>query len=111
MRNKGPFSEKTEALPPLFRAYAQPPRSLIPEKNDKKHRTQRFEQTLESLSARISRVRSKRPSSQVRSSAWLYLFDLATCPEQLRRASTKFSQFVESGGQFRGEHSTAFVRA
>ncbi len=111
MRNKGPLSDQTEAFPPLSRAYAQPPQSLIPEKKDKKHRTQRFEQTLESLSTRISHVRSKRPPSQVRSSIWLYLFDLATCPEQLRRVSTKFSQFVESGRQFRGEHSIAFVRA
>ncbi|KAF8480181.1 hypothetical protein DFH94DRAFT_630604, partial [Russula ochroleuca] len=47
---------------------------------------------------------------QVRSSAWLYLFDLATCPEQLEHTSRKFSQFIECGRQFRGEHSEAFVR-
>ncbi|KAN0111737.1 hypothetical protein V8E52_008298 [Russula decolorans] len=110
IRNKGPFSEKTEAFFSLSRPYTRPPHSLFPEKNAQKLRTQRFEQTLELLSTHASQAQSKRPSPQVRSSAWLYLFDLATCPEQLERASTQFSQFVESGRRFRVEHSTAFVR-
>jgi len=107
----GPISEKTEVFFPLSRAYTRPPQLPSPEKADQNPRTQRFEQTLESLSTHVSQSRFKRPSPQVRSSAWLYLFDLATCPEQLERASTKFSQFVESGRQLRVEHSTAFVRA
>lgn len=104
IRNKRPFSEDTEAYFPLSRSYTRP----FPPKND---RAQRFEQTLELLVTHVDQALSKRPSPQVRSSAWLYLFDLATCPEQLERVSTKFSQFVESGRQFRAEHSAAFVRA
>ncbi|KAI0305180.1 hypothetical protein B0F90DRAFT_1585421, partial [Multifurca ochricompacta] len=46
----------------------------------------------------------------VRSSAWIYLFNLATSPNQLELASSKFSQFVESGRQFRDKHTIAFVR-
>ncbi|KAF8491917.1 hypothetical protein F5888DRAFT_1860954 [Russula emetica] len=92
----------------LYGIYATP-HPLFPAKNDQKLRTQRFEQTLESLSTQVSQSRSKRPSPQVRSSAWLYLFDLATSPNTWN-ASKKFSQFVESGRQFRVEHSTAFVR-
>ncbi|KAI0292933.1 hypothetical protein BC826DRAFT_1105323 [Russula brevipes] len=49
-------------------------------------------------------------SPQVRSSAWLYLFDLATCAQQLERASSKFSQFVDNRRQFRDVHVNAFVR-
>lgn len=108
LRNKGPFSPKKEAVFPLCKPYTRPPHS--PEKNGQKPRTQRFEQTLEQLSTYVGQARSKRPPPQVRSSAWLYLFDLATCPEELERASAKFSQFVESGRQFRIEHSTAFLR-
>jgi hypothetical protein len=105
------FSAEAEVVSPLSRAYTRPPRSLILEKHHKKHRTRRFEQTLEALSTHISQVQSKRPSSQVRSSTWLYIFDLATCPEQLEHASRIFSQFIESGRQFRGQHGEAFVRA
>jgi hypothetical protein len=110
MRDKLPFPVNSEACFPLSRAYTRPPHSLFPERNDQKSRTQRFEQTLELLSTHASQARSKRPSPQVRSSAWLYLFDLAMYPEQLERASTFVSQFVDSGRQFRVEHSTAFVR-
>jgi len=111
IHDMGPFSENAEeALSTLSSAYTRPPHPLIPENAHKKRRTQRFEQTLESLSTHISQVRSKTPSPQVRSSVWLYLFNLATCSEQLEHASRNFSQFVESGRQFRGEHSTAFVR-
>ena len=110
IRNKRSFFDNTEACFPLSRAYTRPPRPLYPGKPDQKTRTQRFEQTLELLSTDVNQVRSKRPSPGVRSSSWLYLFDLAMCPEHLERASTKFSQFVNSGRQFRAEHSTAFVR-
>jgi len=111
INNKGLFSEKTEAFFPLSRAYTRPSHSLSAEKNHQKPRIQRFEQTLELLSTHVSQARSKRSPPQVRTSAWLYLFDLATCPEQLERARTQFSPFVESGRQFRVAHSTAFVRA
>jgi hypothetical protein len=111
IRNKGTFSEKTEAIFSLSRAYTPPPHSLFLEKKDQKTRTQRFEKTLELLSTHVSQARSKTRSPQVRSSAWLYLFDLAKCPEHLELASTLFSQFAESVRQFRVEHSTAFVRA
>jgi len=108
IRNKGSFFQKTGAVFPLCRPYTRPTRSL--EKNGPKPRTERFEETLELLSTSVNQPRSKRPPPQVRSSAWLYLFDLATCPEQLERVSTKFSPFVESGREFRVEHSAAFVR-
>lgn len=111
IRNKGPFPEKTEAFFPLSRTYTRSQRPPFPENKDQKSRSQRFERTLEFLSTHVSQARSKTASPQVRSSAWLYLFDLATCPEQLERVTTKFSQFVESGRLFRVEHSTAFVRA
>ncbi|KAI9511417.1 hypothetical protein F5148DRAFT_993907 [Russula earlei] len=73
-------------------------------------RTQKFEQTLELISTNIGRTNSKSRSLQVRNSAWLYLFDLAACPQQLERASSKFLQFVECGRQFHDEHVNSFVR-
>jgi hypothetical protein len=82
----------------------------MPEAVPKSTRTQRFDQTLNLLSAQFCRVQSKKDLLQIRSSAWIYLFDLATCPEQLKRTSGKFSQFIESGRQFRDQHVTAFVR-
>ncbi|KAI0251952.1 hypothetical protein BJV78DRAFT_1282171 [Lactifluus subvellereus] len=82
----------------------------MPEAACKSSRTQRFDQTLNFLSAQFCRIKSKKDLLQIRSSAWIYLFDLATCPEQLERISGKFSQFVESGRQFRDQHVTAFVR-
>jgi len=81
-----------------------------PEITQKNLRAQRFEQTLTLISSRISQGRSVNNSPQVRSSAWLYLFDLATCAQQLERASSKFSQFVDSRRQFRDVHVNAFVR-
>jgi len=76
-------------------------------------RSQRFEQTLKLVSTctYLNQTGSKNPFPQVRSSAWLYLFNLATCPEQLVRASSKFLQFVEIGRKWRHEHINAFVRA
>ncbi|KAI9458831.1 hypothetical protein BJY52DRAFT_1119281, partial [Lactarius psammicola] len=46
----------------------------------------------------------------VRGSTWIYLFDLATRPEQLKRVSCKFSQFLDSGRHFSDKHASAFVR-
>jgi hypothetical protein len=83
----------------------------IPEAARNSLRTQRFDKALDFLSTHIGRGHSKKDSLQVRSSAWIYLFDLATRPEQLERASGKFSEFVESGRQFRDQDVTAFVRA
>lgn len=82
----------------------------MPEAVRKNTRAQRFDQTLHFLSAQFGRVHSKKDILHIRSSAWIYLFDLATRPEQLERTSGKFSQFIESGRQFRDQHVTAFVR-
>jgi hypothetical protein len=65
---------------------------------------------LDLLSTQIGQIRPKGASGQIRSSFWFYLFDLATRPEQLEHVSSKFSQFVEGGRQFRDEHANAFVR-
>ncbi|KAH9958902.1 hypothetical protein BGW80DRAFT_1372378 [Lactifluus volemus] len=73
-------------------------------------RTQRFDRVFDVLSTALNQARSKKSSLQVRSSDWLYLFDLATNPEQLERASGQFSAFIECRRQFRDQHVTAFVR-
>jgi hypothetical protein len=104
--------EKVDDLSPLATTSTQLPYSPqpIPEPGSRS-RAQRFDQALDFLSAHIGRVRSKKWSPQVRSSAWIYLFDLATCPEQLQRTSDKFLEYVEGGRQFRDQDVTAFVRA
>jgi len=110
--NEDFLSKKAGDPSHLTRALTRPPYSSRPmsEAARKSPRTQRFDQTLNFLSAQFCRIQSKKGLPQIRSSAWIYLFDLATCPEQLERTSGKFSQFIESGRQFRDQHVTAFVR-
>jgi hypothetical protein len=109
---QSPFEKTSDLLthngnnlqPPAF---AQPitevPRGTL--------RSQRFDRTFESLSNQIDIAPSKKHPLQVRGSTWIYLFDLATSPEQLERVSSKFSQFLDSGRQFSDKHASAFVRA
>lgn len=108
---QSPFEKTSDLLthngnnlqPPAF---AQPitevPRGTL--------RSQRFDRTFESLSNQIDIAPSKKHPLQVRGSTWIYLFDLATSPEQLERVSSKFSQFLDSGRQFSDKHASAFVR-
>jgi len=106
------LAEKTDGSPPFTRAdtrLSRAPQS-VPETTSKNFRIQRFENALNFLSTQIGQIRPKGHSPQVRSSIWLYLFDLATCPEHLERVSSQFSRFVENGRQFRDEHVNAFVR-
>ena len=110
--NKNSHAEETNGSSPLTRADTRVPHApqSTPETTHGNFRSQRFENALDLLSTQIGQIRSKGASTQIRSSAWFYLFDLATRPEQLERVSSKFSQFVEGGRQFRDEHANAFVR-
>jgi hypothetical protein len=103
--------EKMDDLFPLATTSTQLPYSSQPIPDPGSPRAQRFDQALKFLSAHIGPVHSKKRSRQIRCSAWIYLFDLAARPEQLQRASGNFSEFVESGRQFRDQDVTAFVRA
>lgn len=113
--NADSFAGKTNDLSPITRAdarlsHAHAPQSG-PEPTYQNFRTQRFEKASNLLSTQIDQSRRlKGHSPPIRSTAWLYLFDLATCPEQLERVSNKFSQFVETNRPFREEHVNAFVR-
>jgi len=89
----------TPAFPPLIAEVAR-----------ENLRSQRFHRTFESLSNQIDRALSKNYPLQVRGSTWIYLFDLATSPEQLKCISSKFSQFLDSGRHFSDKHASAFVR-
>jgi hypothetical protein len=110
--NEDSLAEKTDGLPPFTKADTLLSRApqFVPETTHKNFRIQRFENALNFLSTQISQIRPKGHSPQVRSSTWLYLFDLATCPEHLERVSSQFSRFVENGRRFRDEHVNAFVR-
>jgi len=110
--NADTFAEKTGGSSPITRAdtrLSDAPQSG-PEITHNNFRTQRFEKASNLLSTQIDQFRLKGHSPPIRSTAWLYLFDLATCPEQLEHVSGKFSQFVESDRPFRDEHVNAFVR-
>lgn len=107
------IGETNDSSPsPLTRADTRIPHAPQPtlETTHENFRTQRFENALDLLSTQIGQIRPKGDSTQIRNSAWFYLFDLATRPEQLEHVSTKFSQFVEGGRRFRDEHANAFVR-
>jgi len=101
--------EKTSDLLPHNEDYLQPPAFPQPIA-EVVLRTQRFDRTFELLSNQIDRALSKKYPLQVRGSTWIYLFDLATSPEQLERVSSKFSQFLDSGRHFCDKHASAFVR-
>jgi len=106
--------EKTSDLLPHDSDYLQPPAFAQPiaEVAREALRSQRFDRTFELLSNQIDRTPpSKKHPLQVRGSTWIYLFDLATRPEQLERVSSKFSQFLDSGRHFSDKHASAFVRA
>lgn len=105
--------EKTSDLLPHNGDRLQPPAlpQPIAEVARETVRSQRFERTFELLSNQIDSALSKKYPLQVRGSTWIYLFDLATSPEQLERVSSKFSQFLDSGRQFSDKHTSAFVRA
>jgi hypothetical protein len=111
--NADSFAEKTNGSSPITRAdtrLSHAPQSG-PETTHQNFRTQRFEKASNLLSTQIDQFRRlEGHSPPIRSTAWLYLFDLATCPEQLERISSKFSHFVESTRPFREEHVNAFVR-
>lgn len=104
--------EKTGDLSPHNRDHLQPPAFAQPiaEVARENLRPQRFERTFELLSNEIDRTLSEKYPLQVRGSTWIYLFDLATHPEQLERVASKFSQFVDSGRHFSDKHVSAFVR-
>jgi hypothetical protein len=110
--NADSTAEKTDGSSPITRAdtrLSDAPQSGH-ETTHKNIRTQRFEKASNLLSTQIDRFRLKGHCPPIRGTAWLYLFDLATCPEQLEHISSKFSQFVESDRPFRDEHVNAFVR-
>lgn len=106
------ISEESNDSSPLTRADTRIPHApqFTIETTHGNFRSQRFENALDLLSTQIGQLRPKGASTQIRSSAWFYLFDLATRPEQLEHVSSKFSLFVEGGRQFRDEHANAFVR-
>ena len=106
--NKNTSARETNGSSPLTRADTRIPHAPPTlETTHENFRTQRFENALDLLSTQIGQIR---PKGQIRNSAWFYLFDLATRPEQLEHVSSKFSRFVEGGRQFRDEHANAFVR-
>jgi len=108
------LAQTADNVPPLTRLGTRPsnPVGSIGISPSKNLRSERFEHALELISTYtcLDQTGSQKPFPQVRSSAWLYLFNLATCPEQLERASSKFLQFVENGRKWRHEHVNAFVR-
>ncbi|KAI0044799.1 hypothetical protein FA95DRAFT_1608264 [Auriscalpium vulgare] len=73
-------------------------------------RTEKFENLLAFLSSHIGRKFTADDAKQVRSSAWIHLFGLATNEEQLKRVAAEFWKFEEGGRKFQHKHVEAFVR-
>ncbi|KAI0258029.1 hypothetical protein BC834DRAFT_963960 [Gloeopeniophorella convolvens] len=104
------FEDDGELFSPDAEKTRSPSLPPSPAKPGGELRTRRFEESFGFLSTHIGRKPSAEDSLQARSSTWLYLFDLATQPEQLKRVSSKFSQFVDGGRVFPEGHALAFTR-
>lgn len=71
-------------------------------------REQQFYELVQYVTDRTGRKRAIK-AGQVRQSAWLRLFQLATSAEQLEMVAELFPRWRDSGKEFRSMHAEAFV--
>jgi hypothetical protein len=72
-------------------------------------REQQFYELVQYVTDRTGRKRTIK-AGQVRQSAWLRLFQLATSSEQLEMVAELFPRWRDSGKEFRPIHAEAFIR-
>lgn len=72
-------------------------------------REQQFHKLVQFVTERTGRRRVN-PAGQVRQSAWLRLFQLASKPEHLERVSEMFPRWRDSGKTFKPAHAEMFAR-
>lgn len=72
-------------------------------------REQQFYELVEYVTDRTGRKRTIK-AGQVRQTAWLRLFQLASSSEQLEMVAELFPRWRDSGKEFRSIHAEAFVR-
>jgi hypothetical protein len=72
-------------------------------------REQQFYELVQYVTDRTGRKRAIK-AGQVRQTAWLRLFQLATSSEQLEMVAELFPRWRDSGKEFRSAHAEAFIR-
>lgn len=72
-------------------------------------REQQFYELVQYVTDHTGRKRAIK-AGQVRQTAWLQLFQLATSSEQLEMVAELFPRWRDSGKEFRSTHAEAFIR-